>query len=151
MQPVAGYVLDAVGTKIGFGIFALAWSLVCAAAALATGWQSLAFFRALLGEQVDAGIRYFTQKAESVDRNQYGNIAVEVLIDLLTRVGRHEAALQEFAKRLPPDARLMGIAPSMLELSQRLGSFDTMRELCAERNDLLGYTAALIQPEKTPA
>ena len=96
----------------------------------------------------DAGIRYFTQKADSVDRSQYGNIASEVLIDLLSRVGRHEAALQEFAKRMPPDARLMGIAPSMLELSQRLGSFDKMRELCADRGDLLGYTAALIQPEK---
>lgn len=110
--------------------------------------SSLAFFRALLGEQVDAGIRYFTQKADSVDRSQYGNIASEVLIDLLSRVGRHEAALQEFAKRLPADARLMGIAPSMLELSQRLGSFSKMRELCVQRNDLLGYTAALIQPQK---
>jgi hypothetical protein len=112
---------------------------------------SLAFFRALLGEQVDAGIRYFTQKADSVDRTQYGNIAVEVLIDLLSRVGRHAAALQEFARRMPADARLMGIAPSMLELSQRLGSFDTMRELCVQRNDLLGFTAALIQPENAPA
>ncbi|MGN6543726.1 MAG: hypothetical protein ACTHK7_01660 [Aureliella sp.] len=113
--------------------------------------SSIAFFRALLGEQVDAGIRYFTQKADSVDRSQYGNIASEVLIDLLSRVGRHEAALQEFAKRMPPDARLMGIAPSMLELSQRLGSFDKMRALCAQRGDLLGYTAALIQPEKATA
>jgi ACS family hexuronate transporter-like MFS transporter len=56
MQPVAGYILDAVGTKIGFGIFALAWSLACAAAAMATGWQSLAFFRALLGVTEAAGI-----------------------------------------------------------------------------------------------
>lgn len=106
---------------------------------------STAFFRALIGDQVDAGIRYFTHKADSVDRQQYGNIAVEVLIDLLSRVGRHEAALQEFSRRLPPDARLMGIAPSMLELSQRLGSYDTMRRLCIERDDLLGFTAALIQ------
>src|SRR6516225_3868745 len=45
MQPVAGYLLDAIGTKIGFAAFALAWSLACAAAAWATGWQSLAFFR----------------------------------------------------------------------------------------------------------
>ncbi len=108
---------------------------------------SLAFFGALLGENVDGGIRYFTQKADSVDRRQYGNIAVEVLIDLLSRVGRHAAAINEFAKRLPPDTRLMGIAPSMLELSERLGNFQTMRQLCAERNDLLGFTAALIQPK----
>lgn len=107
---------------------------------------SSAFFRALLGDQVDAGIRYFTQKADSVDRRQFGNIAIEVLIDLLSRVGRNEAALQEFARRLPGNERLIGIAPTMLELSQRLGSFDLMRELCAQRGDILGFTAALIQP-----
>ncbi|MBB1629612.1 MFS transporter [Cupriavidus sp. UME77] len=56
MQPVAGLVLDAIGTKIGFGIFALAWSLACAAAALASGWQGLAFFRGLLGLAEAAGI-----------------------------------------------------------------------------------------------
>lgn len=106
---------------------------------------STAFFRALLGDQIDAGIRYFTHKADAVDRQQFGNIAVEVLIDLLSRVGRHEVALQEFARRMPPDARLMGIAPSMLELSQRLGSYDTMRQLCVQRDDLLGFAAALIQ------
>lgn len=56
MQPVAGYILDAIGTKLGFAIFAACWSLACAAAALATGWQGLAFFRALLGMSEAAGI-----------------------------------------------------------------------------------------------
>lgn len=56
MQPVAGYVLDTVGTKLGFAAFALAWSLACAAAAWATGWRSLAFFRGVLGIAEAAGI-----------------------------------------------------------------------------------------------
>ncbi|MDB5732989.1 MAG: transporter [Variovorax sp.] len=56
MQPVAGYLLDTVGTKIGFAAFALAWSLACAAAAWSTGWQSLAFFRGVLGLTEAAGI-----------------------------------------------------------------------------------------------
>ena len=56
MQPVAGYILDAIGTKLGFAIFAAAWSLACAAAALATGWQSLALFRGVLGLTEAAGI-----------------------------------------------------------------------------------------------
>ncbi|TDN69755.1 MFS transporter [Paraburkholderia sp. BL10I2N1] len=56
MQPVAGYLLDAIGTKIGFAAFAVAWSLACAAAAWATGWRSLAFFRGLLGIAEAAGI-----------------------------------------------------------------------------------------------
>jgi ACS family hexuronate transporter-like MFS transporter len=55
MQPVAGYVIDAIGTKMGLAIFALAWSAMCAAAALATGWQSLAFLRGLLGFTEAAG------------------------------------------------------------------------------------------------
>ena len=56
MQPVAGYVLDTIGTKIGFAVFALAWSVACAAAAFSTGWQSLAFFRGQLGLSEAAGI-----------------------------------------------------------------------------------------------
>lgn len=56
MQPVAGYVLDSLGTKLGFALFALAWSLACAAAALASGWQSLAFARGVLGLAESAGI-----------------------------------------------------------------------------------------------
>lgn len=56
MQPVAGLVLDTIGTKLGFAAFALAWSLACAAAAWSTGWRSLAFFRGVLGVAEAAGI-----------------------------------------------------------------------------------------------
>jgi ACS family hexuronate transporter-like MFS transporter len=56
MQPVAGFILDAIGTKVGFAVFALAWSVACGLAALATGWQSMAFFRGLLGITEAAGI-----------------------------------------------------------------------------------------------
>lgn len=56
MQPVAGFLLDTLGTKIGFALFALAWSLCCAAAAMATGWQSLAALRGCLGLAESAGI-----------------------------------------------------------------------------------------------
>jgi ACS family hexuronate transporter-like MFS transporter len=56
MQPVAGYILDAIGTKMGFALFALAWSVACACAAFAKGWQSMALFRGLLGLTEAAGI-----------------------------------------------------------------------------------------------
>jgi ACS family hexuronate transporter-like MFS transporter len=55
-QPVVGYIIDAIGTKLGFAIFALAWSVVCAAAALATGWGSMALYRGALGVTEAAGI-----------------------------------------------------------------------------------------------
>lgn len=49
MQPVAGYVLDTVGLRIGFAIFAVTWSVVNMAHALAGSWQALVGLRALLG------------------------------------------------------------------------------------------------------
>jgi ACS family hexuronate transporter-like MFS transporter len=48
-QPLCGYVLDVLGLKIGFAIFATAWALVNMAHGLAHNWQALAWLRGLLG------------------------------------------------------------------------------------------------------
>jgi ACS family hexuronate transporter-like MFS transporter len=56
MQTVAGGVLDAVGTRLGFAIFAFAWALANMAHALATGPWSLALFRGMLGASEAAAI-----------------------------------------------------------------------------------------------
>ncbi|HAC89269.1 MAG TPA: hypothetical protein DCF63_01360 [Planctomycetaceae bacterium] len=106
---------------------------------------SIAFFRALLGQQVEAGIRYFTQKADSVDQGHYGLLAFEVLIDLLSRCGRHAEAITALDQRVPSGSRTLGIAPSLLQLSQRLGDYRPMQELAKHRGDLLSYTAALMR------
>ena len=49
LQPICGYVLDVLGLKIGFAIFAIAWSLVNMAHSLAGSWQAFAWLRGLLG------------------------------------------------------------------------------------------------------
>lgn len=49
MQPVAGYLLDMLGLRLGFALFAVGWSLANCFHAFAGGWPSLAFFRGLLG------------------------------------------------------------------------------------------------------
>ena len=46
LQPVVGYVIDLLGVKTGFAIFALAWSLISMAHGLASSWQILAGLRA---------------------------------------------------------------------------------------------------------
>lgn len=56
MQSVAGAVLDALGTRLGFFLFAIGWALANMAHAFATGWPSLALFRALLGATEAAAI-----------------------------------------------------------------------------------------------
>lgn len=49
LQPICGYVLDVVGLKVGFAIFAIAWSGISMAHGLAHSWQALAGLRGLLG------------------------------------------------------------------------------------------------------
>jgi ACS family hexuronate transporter-like MFS transporter len=49
LQPISGYVLDVIGLKIGFAIFAVAWSLISMAHGLAHNWQMFAGLRGLLG------------------------------------------------------------------------------------------------------
>jgi MFS transporter, ACS family, aldohexuronate transporter len=49
LQPFAGYVLDVLGLRIGFAIFAVAWSFISMAHGLAHSWQAFAGLRGLLG------------------------------------------------------------------------------------------------------
>jgi ACS family hexuronate transporter-like MFS transporter len=49
LQPLCGYVLDAIGLRTGFAIFAIAWSFISMAHGLAHNWLHLAGLRGLLG------------------------------------------------------------------------------------------------------
>ena len=49
LQPLCGYVMDTVGLKLGFAIFAIAWSFISMAHGFAANWQTLFGLRALLG------------------------------------------------------------------------------------------------------
>jgi MFS transporter, ACS family, hexuronate transporter len=49
LQPFCGYVLDVIGLRFGFALFAVAWSFVSMGHALAYSWQAFAWLRGLLG------------------------------------------------------------------------------------------------------
>ncbi|HVW75489.1 MAG TPA: MFS transporter [Rhizomicrobium sp.] len=48
-QPLVGYIIDIMGVKSGFALFAFLWSVICMAHGFATNWQILAGLRGLLG------------------------------------------------------------------------------------------------------
>jgi ACS family hexuronate transporter-like MFS transporter len=48
-QPLVGYIIDIMGVKSGFALFAFLWSVICMAHGFATNWQMLAGLRGLLG------------------------------------------------------------------------------------------------------
>lgn len=49
LQPVCGYILDTLGLRTGFAVFAAAWSLIAMAHGLANNWQGFAVLRGFLG------------------------------------------------------------------------------------------------------
>jgi len=49
LQPLCGYVLDVLGLKYGYALFAAAWSVICMLHGFATNWQMLAVLRGFLG------------------------------------------------------------------------------------------------------
>lgn len=49
MQPVAGYILDVMGTKVGYAMFAVMWAIFCMSTALASSWGGLAIARGAVG------------------------------------------------------------------------------------------------------
>src|SRR5476649_2301874 len=49
MQPICGYIIDFLGLKLGFAMFAVFWSISSILHAGANSWTGLAFFRGLLG------------------------------------------------------------------------------------------------------
>lgn len=77
-QSVCGYILDSIGLRIGFFIFALDWSFANMAHALAINWQSLAFCRGLLGlsesAAIPAGIKATSEWFPSKERGIAGGL-----------------------------------------------------------------------------
>ncbi len=49
LQPICGYLLEWLGLRVGFALFAIAWSVVNMAHGLVGGWIGLATLRALMG------------------------------------------------------------------------------------------------------
>lgn len=72
-QPVAGALIDGVGLKLAFALFAVAWSLANMAHGLAGGWMSLAVLRGLLGVSeagaVPAGMKAVAEWFPARDRS----------------------------------------------------------------------------------
>jgi MFS transporter, ACS family, hexuronate transporter len=49
LQPICGYIMDVIGLRLGFALFAIAWSIVSMAHSQAHSWQAFAVLRGLLG------------------------------------------------------------------------------------------------------
>jgi hypothetical protein len=103
------------------------------------------YLQALLGENTAAALDYFKNKAELLDPQYQGYAAIETYVDLLARLGRHEEALAAALKYGLGSIQPLGNAPPLVELAARAGNYDALLSHCRQKEDLLGFTAALVQ------
>lgn len=103
------------------------------------------YFRALLGENVEEAVEYFRERAQSVDVRQEGAAAIEVYVDLLSRLGRHSEAVAAAIELTPPDTPSYGIAPTLLELCELANDFEPLMHYCREKENLLGFATGLLK------
>jgi hypothetical protein len=105
-----------------------------------------AYYDVLLGTNVDAGLKLFQRKAETVDSSQHGTSAVETYVDLLHRIGRHHEAVTAAVRLVPDDVPPQRIVPLLLEIAAQCDDQDVyplIAEYCRGHNDLLGFAATL--------
>lgn len=84
-QPLCGWFIDVVGTKIGFAICAIAWSLVCMFHAGVGSWMQLAFLRFFMGSTeaaaAPANVKVMTEwfpKKERTIANGWGGVGFSI-------------------------------------------------------------------------
>ena len=113
--------------------------------------MSLAFFRTLRGDKVEAGLQTFLRKAEDLSVQEHGTIGIETYVDLLSRIGRFDEAMENLLARMPQNVRPMGVAPSLLELSRLADNYQPMIQRCSKINDLLGLASAVLSQQSQKA
>jgi len=106
------------------------------------------YLRALAGENPERAIKHFDEKAAKSDPNRDGSAPAEVLIELLTRLGRHEDALTAFRRYLIDASSETLSCPSLMQLCQMAGDYEQLKEVAKQQRDPLSYLAAVIQRGK---
>jgi len=108
----------------------------------------LTFYSILRGENVDAGLKVFQRKAQTVDPAVHGTGAIETYVDLLTRVGRPAEAIEATVELVPSDVPPQRIIPLLLDIAgqakrQGIDASRPILEYCQQQGDVLGYAAVL--------
>ena len=102
------------------------------------------YYQALLNENVDAALDYFETKARLLDPQSNGTAGIETYLELLSRLGRHQQALEAALTLMPENTPSVAYAPLLMDLCAKSGDYQKLLEFCRSRNDELGFAAALV-------
>jgi len=104
-----------------------------------------AYFRAVVGRDEEAGIDHFRRKVAETDPEEYGTASAQVLVALLSRLGRFSEAVDVSLAHLKGTDPNHHACPSVLQLCQQAGDFGRLRRIASEQGDVLSFVAGLLQ------
>jgi len=105
------------------------------------------FFSVLLGENRDESLGWFQERLRTADDEHDRQMIAFVLADLLMRIDRLPEALDVARAHLARIDESSGF--SLTQLCRQAGRLDVLRDVCRERNDVVGYLAALAADGRT--
>ncbi len=102
------------------------------------------FLRALLGKDVDQAVAHFRGKLPPIDPDGRPDdtAPAQVLVKLLSRVGREEEAIGVAADYLASIPEGLLTCPGLSQLCQKSGRLDRLAEVAKARGDLVAYLSA---------
>lgn len=107
--------------------------------------DSFLYLRTVAGIDSKQGLAHFREKAEAADIEEVGTAPLETYVNLLLQTRKVSEAIEFAGKHLNRSGWHGGICPSMNELCQEAGAFETMARLAQERDDLVSFAAGLLQ------
>jgi hypothetical protein len=105
------------------------------------------YFKALLGDGREAALAYFGDKLGADAADPQSQLVALALVELLTRLERHDEAVEVATKYLSDVQDRFGF--SLPELCSRAGRYDVLLKLAREKGDVVTYTAALLHQGAT--
>lgn len=102
------------------------------------------YLSALVKEDVDEAVAFFEKKARECDSYNEGYMPIEVYIELLSKIGRYQEATEALIELMPDATPKIGIAPTILELSNQSGDFGRFTNFCRQQDDILGFVTGLL-------
>jgi hypothetical protein len=102
------------------------------------------FIKALAGCDIDTAVTHFRNKVGTSDPAKTGIGPAQVLVMLLTRLKQYKDAIDVSLEYLGDQNPNQLACPTIPQLCQLEGDYDSLREVARRRGDLLNFTAAAI-------
>ncbi|MEM9411806.1 MAG: hypothetical protein AAGA30_11875, partial [Planctomycetota bacterium] len=96
------------------------------------------YFEALLDPQPDKKIGFFQAKLKQCNLSQEKSIVLKLVIDLLSRTGKSQLAIEEALSDEEFLETELGIS-SLIALGRNSKDFEKIDTYCRSKNDLLGF------------